>query len=57
MTEQALRNKIQQIVKRAERKGLRIHKNNISKAKPIDRICGVLKAKASYSTEELLCRY
>ncbi len=47
---------VQTIVKKAKRQGYIIHKNNINKAKPINRICGVIKASAPYSTDELLCR-
>jgi ribosomal protein L9 len=56
MTKYQLEAKIRQIVNRAEKKGFKIHKNNIHKAKPINRICGIIKASAPYSTEELLCR-
>jgi len=56
MTKKQLEKTINKIVQRAKDKGFEIHKNNIHQAKPINRICGIIKATAPYSTEELLCR-
>ncbi|MFA5089807.1 MAG: hypothetical protein WC510_02080 [Candidatus Omnitrophota bacterium] len=56
MTDKQIKERIKAIVERAKKNGYTIYKNNINKAKPINRICGAIKAKAPYSTEELLCR-
>lgn len=57
MNDKQVEAKIKEIVKRAKGNGVDLYKNNISKAKPINRICGVIKSKGSYSVEDLLCRY
>jgi hypothetical protein len=56
MTQKQVDAKIQQIIKRAKKNGVNLFKNNISKAKPVNRICGVMKSRVSLSTEDLLCR-
>lgn len=57
MTEKQVEAKIKEIVKRAKNNGVDLYKNKISKAKSINRICGAIKSKGSYSVEDLLCRY
>lgn len=57
MTEKQVEAKIKVIVRRAKNNGFDLYKNNINKAKPINRICGAIKSKCSYSAEDLLCRY
>ena len=56
MTQKQVETKIQEIVKRAKKNGINLLKNNINKAKPVNRICGVIKSRVSFSTEDLLCR-
>ena len=53
---QQVENEIAKIVRKARQKGFMLYKNNINKAKPVDRICGVIKSKYPYSTEDLFCR-
>lgn len=57
MTKKQVEAKIKEIVRRAKGNGVCLYKNNIDKAKPINRICGVIKSKNNYSAEDLLCRY
>ena len=45
-----------QFLKKAEKRNITVHKNNINRAKPLERICGSIKARHSSSTEELLDR-
>jgi len=44
-------------MKKAKEVGLKVHKNNIFRAKPLNRICGSLKAKYPTSVEKLLACY
>lgn len=46
----------EQFIKKAKKGGLKIHKNNIQKAKPIYRVCGNLSTKHPTSPEKLLDR-
>ncbi len=56
MTKRQVEIKIQEIVERAKKSGVDLYKNNIDKAKPVDKICGVIKSLHPFSTEDLLCR-
>lgn len=56
MTQKQAETRIQEIVRRAKKNGVNLFKNNINKAKPVTRICGVIKSRVSLSTEDLLCR-
>jgi hypothetical protein len=44
------------LLKLAQEKGIEIKKNNISKAKPLGKICGNLKSEYFITSEEALCR-
>jgi hypothetical protein len=44
------------IFKLAEKRGVEIKKNNISRAKPLARICGNLKASSPMTARQLFCR-
>jgi hypothetical protein len=44
------------IFKLAEKRGVEIRKNNISKAKPLEIICGNLKASFPMNAKQLFCR-
>lgn len=57
MTKKQVEIRIKEIVKRAKGNGFNLYKNNIDKAKPINRICGAIKSKGNYSAEDLLCRF
>ncbi len=43
-------------IKKAKDRNIKVHKNNIHKAKSIDRICGSIESKYPNNTEEILCR-
>ena len=45
-----------QFIKKAQREGLEIRKNNIQRAKPLDQVCGNLATKYPTSPEKLLDR-
>jgi len=44
------------VLKLAEKRNIEIKKNNISKAKPIEKVCGNLTATYSMSVRRLFCR-
>ena len=44
------------LLKLAQKRGVEIKKNNISRAKPLEKICGNLKATSSMSIRQLFCR-
>lgn len=44
------------LIQLAEKRGISIKKNNISKAKPLEKVCGNLKAERDMSFKELFCR-
>ena len=46
----------EEFIKKAEKRNITVHKNNIHKAKPISMICGAVKTKYSSTTEELINR-
>lgn len=46
----------QKFIKKAEKKGYIVHKNNIRNAKPLKQCCGAIKAKYKTPVEELLSR-
>jgi hypothetical protein len=42
------------IIALAKKRGIKIHHNDTSKSKPLSEICGKIKAKHPYTTEELM---
>lgn len=42
-----------ELIKKLKKEGIKIHRNDISKAKPLKDICGKLKTKHSVSLKEL----
>ncbi|MCK5494465.1 MAG: hypothetical protein KAJ14_15245 [Candidatus Omnitrophica bacterium] len=44
-------------IKKAEKKGIKVYKNNINSAKPLEKVCGNITAKYPTSSRNLLsCR-
>ena len=41
-------------IKKAEKRGLKVHKNNIKKAKPLNKVCGFMTAKHPTSLRNLI---
>jgi hypothetical protein len=41
-------------LKKAERKGFKVEKNNVKKAKTLDSVCGTISTKKPISFQELL---
>lgn len=52
--ENTLSKKQSEFIAKAKKAGIRIHKNNINKAKPLSKVCGNLKTKYPCSIEELI---
>jgi len=46
----------ERLLKLAEKRGKKIKKNDIVRAKPLEQICGNLKADKPMTSKELFCR-